>query len=161
MKKLKLTFFSDGGHGWLAVKRSLLVELGIDKKVSHCSYQKGETVYLEEDCDAALFYDAYTLKMTGVSPKSNSWENWQEVKAQIFEEKRVYSNRSSIRNYAHYTITRLKPEIGLKAKIHGKIYEIVEYKEHAKKWIVKNEMGQHFMLRKTDEDALLPVEQTA
>jgi len=48
-------FHEDPGHGWLAVKRKELVELDIIHKVSSCSYERGETVYLEEDCDASLF----------------------------------------------------------------------------------------------------------
>lgn len=50
--------YTDPGHGWLAVKRSLLVELGILEKITHCSYQKGKTVYLEEDCDFSTFVEA-------------------------------------------------------------------------------------------------------
>ncbi len=55
MKKFK--FYSDASHGWLAVPRSLLMELGIAQKISAYSYQSksGKTVYLEEDCDATLF----------------------------------------------------------------------------------------------------------
>jgi len=51
-------FHSDAGHGWLAVKRKELIALGILDKISTCSYQRGNTVYLEEDCDAALFIEA-------------------------------------------------------------------------------------------------------
>ena len=47
-------FYSDAGHGWVAVKRQELADLGILDKVSGYSYQKGKTVYLEEDCDATL-----------------------------------------------------------------------------------------------------------
>jgi hypothetical protein len=48
-------FHADPGHGWLAVKRAALHELGIADKVSSYSYQKGDTVYLEEDCDMPLY----------------------------------------------------------------------------------------------------------
>jgi hypothetical protein len=48
-------FHSDCGHGWLEVPRAELVALGIADKISHYSYQKGDRVYLEEDCDAAVF----------------------------------------------------------------------------------------------------------
>lgn len=53
---------SDGGHAWLAVKRRELEFLNIIDKVSRFSYQKGGTVYLEEDCDAGLFIVAYEKK---------------------------------------------------------------------------------------------------
>jgi len=56
MKKYK--FYSDAGHGWLAVKRDELNALNLLNKISEYSYQKGQTVYLEEDCDAGLFIEA-------------------------------------------------------------------------------------------------------
>jgi len=54
--------YSDGGHGWLAVKRVELEELEIAKKISGYSYQRGKTVYLEEDCDMTTFIKAYQEK---------------------------------------------------------------------------------------------------
>jgi hypothetical protein len=57
-KELSLVFHADGGHGWLAVKRKLLVELGLESAISSYSYQKGGTVYLEEDCDAPKLLNA-------------------------------------------------------------------------------------------------------
>ncbi len=59
IKNILLTSHSDSGHGWLAVKRVNLIELGILEKISHCSYQSksGKTVYLEEDSDASLLID--------------------------------------------------------------------------------------------------------
>lgn len=48
-------FYSDPGHGWIAVKRKELEVLGIVGEISHYSYQRGATVYLEEDCDYARF----------------------------------------------------------------------------------------------------------
>lgn len=56
MPKIKTYHFTnDPGHGWLHVKREELVRLGIADKISSYSYQRGGTVYLEEDCDATLF----------------------------------------------------------------------------------------------------------
>jgi len=49
------TFYDDPGHGWLAVERKELKRLGILEKISRFSYQQGEWVYLEEDCDATAF----------------------------------------------------------------------------------------------------------
>lgn len=54
-------FHSDAGHGWLAVKRSDLVALGIIEKITPFSYQRGKTVYLEEDQDAGLFVKEYEI----------------------------------------------------------------------------------------------------
>ena len=51
-------FHSDPGHGWLEVSREELAMLHIDDAISAYSYQSGDKVYLEEDCDAALFINA-------------------------------------------------------------------------------------------------------
>lgn len=48
---MKLNVYNDPGHGWVAVKRTVLIKLGIEHKISSYSYQRGQTVYLEEDCD--------------------------------------------------------------------------------------------------------------
>lgn len=65
--ELTLKFYSDPGHGWLAVKRRALTDLGIADKISAYSYTRGDTVYLEEDCDAAVLVQAF--KARGVSVK--------------------------------------------------------------------------------------------
>ena len=49
------TLYTDGGHGWLAVPRDLLHELGIADEISGCSRQRLETVFLEEDSDLFRF----------------------------------------------------------------------------------------------------------
>jgi len=51
-------FHSDPGHGWLEVTRAECKRLGILERISHYSYQRGDKVYLEEDCDAALWVEA-------------------------------------------------------------------------------------------------------
>ena len=55
------TFHSDPGHGWLEVARADLEALGLLSSISHYSYQRGERVYLEEDCDATKFYAKLAL----------------------------------------------------------------------------------------------------
>jgi hypothetical protein len=57
---MKITYHNDSGHGWYSVKRSKLESMGVLNKVSGFSYQKGETVYLEENCDAGLFFNNLT-----------------------------------------------------------------------------------------------------
>jgi hypothetical protein len=64
-------FYNDPGHGWLAVKRKELIQLGILNDISGYSYQRGNTVYLEEDCDASRFLTAY-LKEYGVGARTLS-----------------------------------------------------------------------------------------
>ena len=78
---MKFTFYSDAGHGWLKVKRSVLNEYNVASEISTYSYQKGDYVYLEEDCDAGKLLNA--VKAAG-------------VEVEISE---VNSERSQIRNY--------------------------------------------------------------
>jgi hypothetical protein len=61
-----IIYYTDPGHGWFAVKRAELAELGILGQVSHYSYERGRTVYLEEDCDATLYFTAH--KAAGTVP---------------------------------------------------------------------------------------------
>jgi hypothetical protein len=64
MAEVKLKHYQDPGHGWVAVKRKWVEDLGLKFTISHYSYQKGKTVYLEEDCDASLLVDE--LKRRGM-----------------------------------------------------------------------------------------------
>jgi hypothetical protein len=83
---LKIKFYSDPGHGWAAVKRKLLDELAITDKITYFSYQRGATVYLEEDCDLSTL-------ITAVKARGDTIE---------FVEKS--SNKySSIRSYDHFS----------------------------------------------------------
>ena len=85
MKNLKLNYFTDAGHGWVSVKLQTLIDLGIHNKISHYSYIRGSSAYLEEDCDLGLLYkacDAIGLKIDLTEKHTN--------------------NRSPIRSYATY-----------------------------------------------------------
>ena len=62
------TFHSDPSHGWLEVQKKELEELNIINKVSEYSYINNDLVYLEEDCDAFIFINAFKSKF-GVNPK--------------------------------------------------------------------------------------------
>lgn len=71
MRELNLNYFTDPGHGWVSVKKSVLVFLGIAGKISHYSYMRGASAYLEEDCDLGLLYqtcDANGIKIN-LTPK--------------------------------------------------------------------------------------------
>ena len=61
-----IVFYTDPGHGWCAVKRTRLIDLGIECQISPYSYQRGQTVYLEEDCDASVYFAA--LRAKGIDP---------------------------------------------------------------------------------------------
>ena len=84
----KLFFHNDAGHGWLAVPRKLIKELGIEEKISAFSYIRGKTVYLEEDDDCFCFFEA--IKEAG--------------RAFLLVEK--YKVRSPIRGYDFYSIEK-------------------------------------------------------
>lgn len=73
----------DGGHAWLAVKAGELVSLGIQDKISGYSYVKGDTVYLEEDCDAGLFINAYRARW-GHDPVTRSGKHWDRWPGRSF-----------------------------------------------------------------------------
>ena len=79
-------FHSDPGHAWLAVKRTELERLGILGEISSCSYQRGGTVYLEEDCDASLF----------IKTKKDNGET--------FEYRESFQEDTPIRSYDHFSI---------------------------------------------------------
>jgi len=87
MTVITLKSYSDPGHGWVAVKRKMLNEFGVAGKITHFSYQKGNTVYLEEDCDAPTLINAIALKGIVVNYKH-----------------RQTDRRSPIRNYESYKI---------------------------------------------------------
>jgi hypothetical protein len=61
---LQLHFISDPGHGWLQVDRDTAwAVMGHDfVRLSSCSYQRGELLFLEEDCDAPLFLNCAKAK---------------------------------------------------------------------------------------------------
>lgn len=69
---------ADAGHEWLAVKASELVNLGIHNDISGYSYVKGDTVYLEGDCDAARFFDAYAARYNAqpATRHGKVWDRW-------------------------------------------------------------------------------------
>lgn len=56
-KVVKIKVYSDPGHAWGAVKRKVLDQLGITNNITEYSFQKGGTVYLEEDVDLGKLLD--------------------------------------------------------------------------------------------------------
>ena len=84
---VKLKSFSDSGHGWLAVKRKD-IPLEILNQISRFSYQRGDSVYLEEDCDASLFVN-YLINN----------------KIPYVNRTMKFVNRSQIRSYESYRTT--------------------------------------------------------
>lgn len=83
---ITIKFYSDPGHGWGAVKRKLLIDSGVAEQISTYSYQKGDTVYLEEDCDLPKFASAM-LYQKGIRVEYND---------------KYTDRRSAIRNYESF-----------------------------------------------------------
>jgi hypothetical protein len=58
-RNLTFVFYADPDHAWLGIKRQLLLQYPkAALAISNHSYQRGQTVYLQEDCDADLFLEA-------------------------------------------------------------------------------------------------------
>ena len=55
---MKLNFYEDAGHGWLAVPLTLLDRLHLLDQISRYSYMRGRFAHLEEDCDYFRFTTA-------------------------------------------------------------------------------------------------------
>lgn len=55
---MNINYYTDAGHGWAACKIDTLRQLGIADEISHYSYMRGRTAYLEEDCDFARLLEA-------------------------------------------------------------------------------------------------------
>ena len=80
-KEFKVKFYSDPGHGWGAVKRKVLFDLGIADKISSFSYQKGDTVYLEEDSDLSKLATALATKGTVIKYVEKHTDNRSPIRS--------------------------------------------------------------------------------
>jgi hypothetical protein len=72
---MKYKFIEDPGHGWLEVERLEIERLCLEDQISRYSYVRGAKVYLEEDCDAAVFIRAKTARGETVETVSVYQEN--------------------------------------------------------------------------------------
>ena len=92
--KAKYIFFVDPGHAWLRVKRQELYDLGIAGVITQYSYQRGDHVYLEEDCDAGVFLHA----------KYGEDVSFRELEDLNIIKDKYTNGTSSIRSFEHYQI---------------------------------------------------------
>lgn len=53
-----IKYHQDPGHGWIEVPRTEIDRLNLAGQISSYSYAHHGVVYLEEDCDAALYIKA-------------------------------------------------------------------------------------------------------
>ena len=73
-------FYSDPGHGWLRVDLASAKAVGLEpSSFSTYSYQQGHWLYLEEDCDASKFIDAFQAKHHFAPPVKNHHSNRESV----------------------------------------------------------------------------------
>ena len=79
-KLITLKFYADPGHGWVAVKRKMLTDLGIADKITEYSYQKGQTVYLEEDMDLDTLLTALGDRTIGVKLKEKHTNRYSPIR---------------------------------------------------------------------------------
>ena len=89
---MRLNFYEDPGHGWLAVPLPLLERLGLIDSISPYSYMRGMLAHLEEDCDASLFLKA--ARDAGI--------------VVTFREHNCPHKYSRIRNYDHFSAARAR-----------------------------------------------------
>ena len=89
---MKLSFYSDPGHGWLAVPLVLLDRLALLDRITTYSYMRGRLAHLEEDQDASTFLAA--ARDSGIAVQV------REVNCR--------HRYSRIRNYDYYTPTRAR-----------------------------------------------------
>lgn len=80
-------YIQDPGHGWVRVPKTELAKAGCEADISRHSFQKGNNVFLEQDCDLQIFVDA--RRSQGLETKLRPYVN--------------KSRTSRIRNYTSYT----------------------------------------------------------
>jgi len=77
----QITFFEDPSHGFFKVPNTLLMELGIEDKITDFSKKQGGFTFLEEDQDATTFFNA--LKKKGLEAPH------EDIKTKDFESPNV------------------------------------------------------------------------
>lgn len=82
---LTLNFHEDPGHAWVEVPMEIINKLGIADKISSYSYMCSGRAYLEEDCDAAVLFDAL------------------DARAMPWTTKRLYREFTPIREFARFS----------------------------------------------------------
>jgi hypothetical protein len=97
---MRLNFYEDPGHGWLAVPLPLLDKLGIIDQISTYSYMRGMLAHLEEDCDYGTFLRALNDRGMLCTIKHHHTDH-----------------RSRIRGYDQFTPARARAAIAAAAAI--------------------------------------------
>ena len=132
---MRIIRYADGGHSWFKVSRKLLQSLNILEKISTFSKQLGNYVYLEEDCDFAVFAKAY-LKTEQLSYQLVQ-ENFNIV---VME-----SNHSKVRTYSSFDkdFIPFTWQTNKEVSLYGKKYTTLE--KNGKKCLMAD--GSTYRLR--------------
>ena len=77
----KFVCYEDPGHGWVKVSLFLLRKLNIADKITSYSYQRGDYVYLEEDCDFSTFYDAMSRADKAIKIESRHTDKQSKIRS--------------------------------------------------------------------------------
>ena len=82
MTKLILEWFSDPGHEWLKVHVNKVRGIKVAHKLSEYSYisPKGDYYYLEGDCDAHVFLNAWESKGGTVEFKYKNFSGYNPIR---------------------------------------------------------------------------------
>lgn len=110
--------YTDGDCGWLKVKKSKLVKLGIADKITEKSYMRGDNAYLDKDTDAKVFEQ--TMKDKGF-----------EYGIKVIESK---GRNSKISKYAKFSMLNVGSNakdvnMVVVPKVENKVAKVVDWNE--------------------------------
>jgi len=142
------TYYTDPGHGWLKVPRKLLATLEITDKISSCSYEYGTNVYLEEDCDAGIFLDAFKLANDGEKPIIKSSHTNLESKIRRYYRFDIKSRPLSKNDVLDAMLS------GTPVSIYGNPYAILD--KRGNHWSVIDGSGAKFTAKTSQIQAYVP-----
>lgn len=104
---MKYDFYQDPGHGWLKVQIQELVQLGIQDKISGCSYMRNESAYLEEDGDLSCFFAAKKFTDFNKVCRVHTANNSSKIRSyNSFDYAQYLALKSAIKKYDEDPILR-------------------------------------------------------
>jgi len=93
---MKFTFYFDAGHAWLAVSEAQAASVGLTEgDFSAYSYREGDMLYLEEDCDALTFVQAWEAEHGTILTHAIDHGNWSEIRNMDSVRSRTYEDEIS------------------------------------------------------------------
>lgn len=151
MKTIKTTHIDTGGHGYVSVSKSDLLEVLKPDQISGYSGQSLTRVYLEEDCDATLFMEEAEKKGIKVEMKSSynlHFKNTHNYDAKFFHFKPVVNDQVLLHDDQWYTIIEVNQnDFRVRNSYTGQRYKLTNVKclEY-----IKDAKGQGILLEKVE-----------